>query len=142
MIKAYLDKKKHPKAFGCNIEDIEGYDDAVASPELYVIHHVLEWKYTSKELISMNRYWDVDPSELIFVPASLHLSSKFIHKGKLNSLRALKHEGHESGITHSMNSTFGKLFYEHFGIHFIDDKKLYRRERAYYLNNHKCRWEV
>ena len=39
-------------------------------------------------------------------------------------------------------SEFGKKFREHFNISCRDDKKLYFRERLWYLNhNHKCRWE-
>jgi len=142
MIKAYLNKVKHPLVFGCKIEDIEGYEEALLSPEVYVIHHVLEWKYTAKELKDMNRYWDVPANELIFMPKSLHSASKYIHKGKINSLNALSHKGHIAGIKHKMNSVFGKGFYAHYHIHFSEDKKLYRRERAYWLKYGKYSWEA
>ena len=39
-------------------------------------------------------------------------------------------------------SEFGKKFLEHYGLHCIDDEKLYSREkRYYYSHNHKCSWE-
>lgn len=141
MINAYLNKKKHPKVFGCNIEDIEGYEEAILSDELYVIHHVLEWKYTADELKSMNRYWDVTPDELIFMPKSLHSSSKYIHKGKINSINSLNRKGRNIGTKATMHSEFGKAFYEHFGQHQTDNKSLYNRERVYWIRHGKYRWE-
>lgn len=142
MIKAYLNKKKHPKVFGCNIEEIEGYEDAMLSEELYVIHHVLEWKYTADELKSMNRYWDVPADELIFMPKSVHSASKYIHKGKTNSINSLNRKGRNFGTKSTMHSVFGKLFFEHFGLHQTDNKSLYNRERVYWIRHGKCRWEV
>ena len=142
MIKAYLNKKKHPKVFGCEIEDIEGYNEALSSSEIYVIHHVLEWKYTAAELKAMGRYWNVNPNELIFMPKSLHSASKYIHKGKTNSIRSLYHGGRKPGMKYSMHSSFGRLFYNHFKIHFNDNKSLYRRERIYWIRHGKCRWEA
>ena len=39
-------------------------------------------------------------------------------------------------------SEFGKKFLEHYGLHCIDDEKLYNKEkRYYYSHNHKCSWE-
>ena len=67
--------------FGNKITDIEGWEDALDSDELYVPHHVLEWKYTSDELKDMNRYDNVKPEELIWMPAKLHFGNKYIHKG-------------------------------------------------------------
>lgn len=142
MIKAYLNKIKHPTVFGCNIEDIEGYEEAILSNELYVIHHVLEWKYTAEELKAMNRYWNVSPDELIFMPKSLHSSSKYIHKGKANSLKHLNRNGHKPGTLHKMYSVFGEAFFNHYGVHQCEDRALYNRERIYWIRNHKYHWEV
>lgn len=142
MIKAYLDKKKHPLVYGCKLEDIEGYDDAINSKELYVVHHVLEFKYTVKELQDMNRYWNVPVEELIFVPISLHNSSNYLHKGKINSIKALNRNGRPIGAKATMYSEFGKAFFEHFGIHQAENKSLYNRERVYWTRHGKCRWEV
>lgn len=46
------------------------------------------------------------------------------------------------GSKHEHRSEFGKKFYEHYGLHFSDDIKLYYRELVYYnRHNNKCRWE-
>lgn len=72
---------KHCDVFGNKPEDIEGYEDAINSRELYVPHHVLEYKYTMQELVDMNRYWRVDASELIWMPQSVHRNNRTLHKG-------------------------------------------------------------
>ena len=67
--------------FGNKPEDIEGYEDAINSSEFYVPHHVLEWKYTKDELIAMNRYWQVNASELIWMTRHTHNKNPVLHKG-------------------------------------------------------------
>lgn len=76
--------------FGNNQEDIEGYEDAIASDELYVPHHVLEWKYTVDELAAMNRYLKVDASELIWMSQSVHNNNSTLHKGVRLKNEAMK----------------------------------------------------
>lgn len=76
--------------FGNKPEDIECYDDAINSSELYVPHHVLEWKYTVDELIAMNRYWQVDESELIWMTRRTHYGNLVLHKGFRNMKDKLK----------------------------------------------------
>lgn len=80
----------HVKRFCKNYQQIENYDEAITNDEMYACHHVLEWKYSREELIAMNRYYDVSPDELIFIPNSLHNSAVSIHKGKIKSLENLK----------------------------------------------------
>lgn len=74
---------KRQKVFGNEIYEIEGWQEALESEEMYVPHHVLEWLYSSKELCEMNRYDKVSPDELIWLPKSLHDKSKYIHKQKI-----------------------------------------------------------
>lgn len=45
------------------------------------------------------------------------------------------------GSKHEPRSEFGKKFYEHYGLHFSDDIKLYYRELGYYKQHKKCSWE-
>lgn len=78
---AKLYTQKHELVFGNRPEDIERYDEAISSSELYVPHHVLEFMYTVAELDSMNRYWLVSPDELIWMPQSVHKNNAILHKG-------------------------------------------------------------
>lgn len=80
------------KVFGNNPWEIEIADDStfeemVASPEMYIPHHVLEWKYTMKELQDMGRYDKVSPDELIWVRRSVHQSNEVLHKDFFKKLR-------------------------------------------------------
>ena len=37
----------------------------------------------------------------------------------------------------------GNKFFEHYGLHYIDDRKLYMRELCYYhRHNNKAKWEA
>ena len=47
----------------------------------------------------------------------------------------------KSGSRYHPRSDFSKKFYEHYGLHYSDDKKLYCKERQYYRRNKKCSWE-
>ena len=58
--------------FGNKPQDIEGYDEAISSNELYIPHHKLEIDYTRKELKEMGRYNIVPLEELIWLPISKH----------------------------------------------------------------------
>ena len=66
--------------FGNKPEDIECYEDAITSDEMYVPHHVLEYKYTIDELVSLNRYDIVSADELIWMPQSVHNYNSTLHK--------------------------------------------------------------
>lgn len=87
--------------FGNKPEDIEGYEDAIASDEMYVPHHVLEWKYTKDELIAMNRYWQVVASELIWMTRQTHNFNTVLHKG------------HRDTNIHTKRKKIGPLSEEH-----------------------------
>lgn len=76
--------------FGNKPEDIEGYEDAISSSEMYMPHHVLEWKYTKDELVSMNRYDKVSADELIWMLQSVHNSNSTLHKGVRLKNEAMK----------------------------------------------------
>ena len=128
-------RRKPCLVFGNKITDIEGWEEALESKELYVPHHVLEWKYTIKELKEMNRYDNVDSNELIWMPRSVHNSNEFLHKDiKIEHTR-------RKGISRNRTSVFGKKYYEHYGMNRQDNIKLYKKEHEWYRRNHKCRWE-
>lgn len=146
----YLNGKRRT-VFGCNAWEIERFEEAITSEELYVPHHVLEWKYTMEELIKMGRYEKVTPDELIWMPASVHNASNVIHKGRRLSTEVLKGRKRseetrkkimETKLNRFKNSEFGKKYYEHFGYSGKDNPSQYNRERMWY-NRHgnKCRWE-
>lgn len=143
--KMYLEGRK---VFGNDPWDIEIADadmtfiEMLHSPEMYIPHHVLEWKYSSKELQTMERYDKVSPDELIWVKDKTHFKNKVIHKGVIEGnnkiSKALKGRGTKKGIPHS---EFGDKFKEHFGITYNDNIKLYKREREWFRRYGHCRWE-
>lgn len=138
--------------FGNKITDIEGWQDALSSSELYVPHHVLEWKYTSDELKQMNRYYEVPADELIWMPQSVHKCNRYIHKGYQDKDikqkgKKLKPHTFQHKIKHSQSRRtkdgFSILFYNHYGKYSFEDKNLYNREKLYfYRHNRTPRWEV
>lgn len=81
--KRYLEGRK---VFGNDPWDIEIADadmtfiEMLHSPEMYIPHHVLEWKYTYNELNEMNRYKKVSSEELIWVKQSVHNGNAILHK--------------------------------------------------------------
>ena len=137
--------------FGNKITDIEGWEDALDSDELYVPHHVLEWKYTSDELKDMNRYDNVKPEELIWMPAKLHFGNKYIHKGyriaAQNKVgKTLKPHDTETKIKQSKGRRIGDgftaKFTEHYGIYSWNNPRLFNKEKQYYYRHDKtCSWE-
>lgn len=73
------------KVFGNNPWDIEiadglTFEEMVNYPEMYIPHHVLEWKYTYDELNDMDRYKKVPSEELIWVKQSTHNGNAILHK--------------------------------------------------------------
>lgn len=138
--------------FGNKITDIEGWQEALTSTEMYVPHHVLEWKYTKEELKAMNRYDKVNPDELIWMLESVHNSNPVLHKGCAEKIkkqtgkkigkRSLEGRKNQSKGRRYKNG-FTDKFIKHFGINTWDNMKLYYKEQMYYYrHNHKCRWEV
>lgn len=69
---------------------VENYDAALASNEKYVLHHCAEFRYTSKELIALDKYFNRPPEELIFIPSSLHNECSELHIGRVRTYRASK----------------------------------------------------
>ena len=131
--KVYLKRK----VFGNKPQDIEGYDEAISSEEMYVPHHVLEWKYTTEELKAMNRYKKVKAEELIWMPKSVHNTNKWLHKNI--TFEHLIGNQHLKGVHKGL---FVEKFIAHFGIIPDEDRRLYNREKCWYERHNKvCRWE-
>lgn len=57
---------------------------------------------------------------------------------KANREHREKFRGHHRDIV----SDFGRKYFEHYGLHYIDDKKLYQRELMYNYRHGKCSWEA
>jgi hypothetical protein len=79
------EKYKTRKVFGNNPWEIEiadgsTFEEMIKSPEMYIPHHVLEWKYSYKELNEMGRYKEVKSSELIWIRRSVHNGNRILHK--------------------------------------------------------------
>lgn len=79
----YIERNK--ACFGNSIWDIEisdgsTYEEMLCSEEMYILHHVLEWKYTREELKKLGRYKKCPPNELMWVRRSVHNGNKFLHK--------------------------------------------------------------
>lgn len=102
---------------------------------MYVPHHVLEWKYTTEELIEMNRYDNAPADELIWIPRSIHNSNKYLHKSIRNKVDKL------TGVSRKITSSFGEKYFQHYGLNIQDNIRLYKTEHEWYRRNNKCRWE-
>lgn len=161
--KAYLKRK----VFGNSPEDIEGYEEAINSTEMYVPHHVLEWKYSVEELKAMGHYDKVSPDELIWMPESVHNSNPVLHKGirefhtslktkmkgnknskgktswcKGKKLNEDQLKNHCKGRIGKSYSEFGNKFKKHYGFSRNENVELYKYEYRYYAKHgHVCRWE-
>lgn len=153
--KRYIIEKK--KVFGNDPWDIEiadgsTFEEMVKSDEMYIPHHVLEWKYTFEELNNMNRYNKVSPNELIWVKQSVHNANEFLHKDFFKKLKTDKEtkkllakrcKERSIGNTYrkdNPSSTFGKKFKS-----YCEQNNVvlnYSTEYSWYCrHNHKCRWE-
>ena len=142
--------------FGNKPWEIEGFDEAISSEEMYVPHHVLEWKYSVEELKQMNRYDKVKADELIWVSRTLHNGNRYIHKTdgcwdvKLSEKKkrvklSEEHKLHlrkPKSITHTEPKTeFGIKFKQHFSTTRSESNALYLKESRYYKKHGKCSWE-
>lgn len=82
-----LDGKPTSICYCSEVEKIENYELAKNDKEnIWICHHKLEEFYTRKELIQINRYYDVPADELIFVKNEFE-HRKLPHKG-------IKNRGH------------------------------------------------
>ena len=70
------------------VEQIENYDKAINSDEMYICHHQLEAFFTSKELKAMGKYYNRPARELIFLSYKEHRD--WPHKGFNESDNALR----------------------------------------------------
>lgn len=63
------------------------------------------------------------------------------NKENSNFDEARKHfsEGH-TGLRYPRNE-FGRKFYEHYGFFSTDNRKLFNKEKEYYIQHNKCSWE-
>lgn len=69
-----------------NYEQIENYQEAVSSPEVWDCHHKneIDMNLSKKELIDIDLYYNRPPEELIFLK---HTEHAYLHnKGKTTSL--------------------------------------------------------
>lgn len=69
------------------------------------------------------------------------------HKENMNNNNTIEHRiKTQTGKSHPHKiqswSTFGKLFFEHYGITKKDNIKLYNREAKFYYKYGKCRWKI
>lgn len=126
-----------------DISLIENYDKAINDKsQTWHCHHRDEVKvlpsgmkvYRSKEeLMESGRYYHCPANELIFLTYKEHNA---IHKGN-PKLCSKEHKLNQSkAFRNKVYSEFGKLFFETYGIHRMDNIRLYCREREYY-NRHK-----
>ena len=147
--------ERHNKVFGNRPEDIEGYEEAINSNEMYVPHHVLEWKYSKEELKLMGRYDKVSPDELIWMPENVHNFNPTLHKDVRDYIYKEKSQETKNKISKAVKgrnnnprklvrSEFGLKYMERFGVTYKDsDITHYKAEWNYWkTHNHKCRWEV
>lgn len=130
-----------------NISEIENYDKAIADSTKWECHHRMEIQpdgttLTKQWMIDHDIYFNVDPCMLIFLPVAEH--RKLHHKNKeVSNETRNKIIKSQTGKKIKVSSEFGNKFFEHYGLHYIDDRKLYMRELCYYhRHNNKAKWEV
>ena len=141
---------KIKSVFGNKITDIEGWEEALDSNEMYIPHHVLEWKYTKEELKQMNRYDVVPAEELIWMPRSVHNSNRFLHIGmriKIENQKGKKVDNQsidakrKRGQNNPNLSDFYYKYIDKFNIQPFENITHYKTEKAWYARHGKCRWE-
>lgn len=147
--------ERHEKVFGNRPEDIEGYEDAINSNEMYVPHHVLEWKYSMQELKDMGRYDNVSTDELIWMSQSAHNHNSILHVDVRRSESSRDHRNVSKEVRQKLSegmkgkknnldkirSEFGAKYFEHFGEHKHSNITRYKNEHKYYKRHGHCRWE-
>lgn len=152
--KHYIERNE--KVFGNYPWEIEGFTEAISSEEMYVPHHVLEWKYSMEELKQMNRYKKVSADELIWMPQSVHNLNAVLHvevrRGNASrdytnvseeTRRKLSdsNKGNKNNLD-KIRSEFGAKYFEHFGVHRSANINQYKNEHKYYKRHGHCSWEV
>lgn len=67
--------KQTVKRFCKEFENIENYQEAISSPEMWDCHHrnEIDMNLSRQELIDSGLYWHRPPEELIFMPRKEHL---------------------------------------------------------------------
>ena len=137
-------KKKYCKEYW----KIENYEQAINDKtNTWICHHRDEIRIlpsgmvairSVEELVENGRYYDCPPNELIFLTRTEHnkLHSKF-KKEESKIKNGLSHKN-KAKNTHSI---FGEKFFEHYGIHYYENPKLYKKENAYFHAHGKCSWE-
>lgn len=140
---------------------IENYEQAVNDEtQLYCLHHRLEltldgeYAHNVEDLIRMGMYYDRPYFELIFLPQGEHtrLHGKAMEPNRLKQFKqvnigrkrpevALRNKEH-SPILNKVPSDFGKGYFEHTGLHRMDDIRQYKTEWQFWkTHNKKYRWE-
>ena len=87
--KIYFNPNKKHLCYCMTPELIENYDLAIADKEkVWICHHRKEEFYTSKELIEMGMYFNIQPEDLVFCRnAKEH--HKYPHKGREESKKKI-----------------------------------------------------
>ena len=130
-----------------DISEIENYDKAIVDSEKWECHHRMEIqpdgvRLTKQWMIDHDIYYNVDPCMLIFLPIAEHKSLHHKNKVVSNEIRN-KLAKSQTGKKIKVSSEFGKKFFEHYGLHYIDNRELYMRELSYYhKHNHTVKWEA
>lgn len=78
-----------------DISLIEGYDEAMKSPEKYSVHHVLEFKYDTKVLEELGMYYSVHQDFLIWMPFSVHHNNCVLHANRMKHNKNMYKNGHK-----------------------------------------------
>jgi hypothetical protein len=141
---------------------IENYEQAINDKTQYWdLHHRLEltldgeYAHNVEDLIRMGMYYDRPYFELIYLPHSEHASLhdnamnpdrleqfKQVNVGRKRPDLALRNKEHSPNLN-KIKSEFGQKYFEHFGIHRMDDIKQYQTEWQFWkTHNKKYRWEI
>lgn len=140
---------------------IENYYQAVNDKsQLYDLHHRLEltldgeFAHDVEDLIRMGMYYDRPYFELIFLPHGEHskLHNKAMKPERLSQFKqvnigrkrpdVVSRNKEQPTNLNKVMSDFAKGYYEHTGLHRMDNIKKYKTEWQFWnTHNKKYRWE-
>lgn len=123
------------------LQEIEGYAEAISSPEKYVLHHRMEiqpdgTKLSKQWMIDHDIYYGLHPCMLVFMKDSEHR--------KLHAPRKKLYEHTSQRRSHSSQVHSGEdgiAFHDHYGIWPYENRPLWRKEVGYKKYHGNWRWE-
>lgn len=124
------------------LPEVEGYSEAIASPEKYVLHHRMEiqpdgTRLSKQWMINHGIYFNLHPCMLVFMPADEHnaLHCVLTHKGRRQTTE------HINRMATAKLKTPGQEFFAHYGKLPREMKSVYTKAYDYRRYHGVWPWE-